>query len=87
MEYPDRKHPARKVAADIKGRFRRTLTAIAARMGAKRPERLGDALLLLLEGAYSSGQLFGPGGPARDLVAAADALIESYLPRISRGES
>lgn len=84
VEYPDRKHPARKVAADIKGRFRKTLAAIAGRMGAKRPERLGDALLLLLEGVYSSGQLFGPGGPARELVAAADVLIDSYVRQASR---
>lgn len=79
VEYPDRKHPARKVAADIKRRFRIKLTALAAAMGAKKPDRLGDALLLLLEGVYASGQLFGPGGPARVIVEASDALIDSHL--------
>jgi AcrR family transcriptional regulator len=79
VEYPDRKHPARKVASDIKGRFRKRLTGLAASMGAKKPDRLGDALLLLFEGVYASGQLFGSGGPARVLVEAADAMIDSYL--------
>ncbi len=63
VEYPDRDHPARKVASDIKKRFRARLTALAAALGAEKPDRLGDALLLLFEGVYTSGQLFGPGGP------------------------
>jgi AcrR family transcriptional regulator len=79
VEYPARKHPARKVAMGIKARFRAKLTALAANLGAKRPDRLGDALLLLLEGVYASGQLFGPGGPARMVIDAADALIEAHL--------
>lgn len=81
VEYPDRKHPARKVASDIKSRFRARLTALAASMGARRPDRLGDALLLLLEGVYASGQLFGSGGPARVVIEAADALIDSHTAR------
>jgi accessory colonization factor AcfC len=48
-------------------------------MDAKRPDALADALLLVLEGAYSTGQLFGPGGPARNLVEVADRLIAVYL--------
>lgn len=81
VEYPDRKHPARKVASDIKSRFRLRLTALARRMGAQKPDRLGDALLLLFEGVYASGQLFGAGGPARVVIEAADALVDSYLKR------
>ena len=81
VEYPDRKHPARKVASDIKGRFRARLTALAASMGARKPDRLGDALMLLFEGVYASGQLFGAGGPARVVIEAADALIDSHLER------
>jgi AcrR family transcriptional regulator len=81
VEYPDRKHPARKVASDIKGRFRLRLTALAGRIGARKPDRLGDALLLLFEGVYASGQLFGAGGPARVVIEAADALIDAHLKR------
>jgi len=81
VEYPDRKHPARKVANDIKTRFRARLTALAASLGAAKPDRLGDALLLLLEGVYASGQLFGAGGPARVVIEAADDLIDAHLKR------
>ncbi|MEJ1968509.1 MAG: TetR/AcrR family transcriptional regulator [Rhizomicrobium sp.] len=80
IEYPDRRHPARQVASDIKGKFRRRLAALAAAMGARRPDRLGDALVLLFEGVYASGQMFGAGGPARVLLDAADAMIDAHLP-------
>jgi AcrR family transcriptional regulator len=79
VEYPDRKHPARKVSADIKTRFRAKLAALAKAMGADEPDRLGDALMLLLEGVYASGQIFGVGGPARVVIETADAVIESHL--------
>jgi AcrR family transcriptional regulator len=79
VEYPDRRHPARKVANDIKDRLRARLAALAAAMGAQRPDRLGDALMLLFEGVYASGQLFGAGGPARVVLEAADAMIDSHL--------
>ena len=81
VEYPDRRHPARKVASDIKSRFRARLAALAAATGARDPDRLGDALMLLFEGVYASGQLFGAGGPARVVVEVVDALIDSHLPR------
>lgn len=77
VEYPERKNPARLVAAANKREFRAKLRKAAAAMGAKEPDMLGDALLLLIEGAYVSGQLFGPDGPARVVANAADALIES----------
>jgi len=83
VEYPDRRHPARKIASDIKSRFRQRLVGLAQAMGAGAPDRLGDALLLLLEGVYASGQLFKAGGPARVTIEAADALIDHYLPRKS----
>ncbi len=79
IEYPDRKHPARKVAMDIKKRFRARLAAVAKAMGAKTPDRLGDALMLLFEGVYVSGQIFGAGGPARTVIDAADMLIDGHL--------
>jgi AcrR family transcriptional regulator len=79
VEYPDKRHPARKVSANIKTRFRAKLRDAAAAMGARAPDDLGDALMLLLEGVYSSGQLFGEGGPARVVIEAADAVIDRYL--------
>ena len=41
---------------------------MAKRMGAQDPKALGDGLLLLIEGTFASGQLFGKAGPARSLV-------------------
>jgi len=79
VEYPDKRHPARKVSSHIKTRFRAKLRDAAAAMGAREPDRLGDALMLLLEGVYASGQLFGEDGPARVVIDAADAVIDRYL--------
>jgi AcrR family transcriptional regulator len=78
VEYPERKHPARLVAAANKREFREKLKAAATAMGAREPALLADGLLLLIEGAYASGQLFGRDGPARVVADAADALIESF---------
>ena len=61
---PNADHPARLVGEANKRELRRRLRAMAAEMGAADPDTLGDGLLLLIEGAYISGQLFGAGGPA-----------------------
>ncbi len=79
VEYPEPGHPARLVAEANKHALRRRLAEMAAEMGAADPETLGDGLLLLIEGAYVSGQLFGKGGPARAVAAVADRLIAASL--------
>jgi AcrR family transcriptional regulator len=81
VEYPNRKHPARKAANIIKKRFREKLTALARAMGAHKPERLGDALMLLIEGVFTSGQLFGATGPARVVAETAGIVIDHHLKR------
>jgi AcrR family transcriptional regulator len=75
VEYPEAGHPARLVAEENKRALRRRLTAMAAEMGAVEPEALGDGLLLLIEGAFVSGQLFGQDSPARSVADIADKLI------------
>jgi AcrR family transcriptional regulator len=77
IEFPAPDHPGRRVAEANKQELRRRLRALAAETGAGTPDRLGDQLLLLLEGAYVSSQTFGPEGPAAAMVAAAEALIET----------
>jgi AcrR family transcriptional regulator len=79
VEYPEPDHPARAVAVAHKAELRRRLAAMAAEMGAADPEALGDGLLLLLEGAFVSSQLFGEGGPAGRVAQMADKLIEVHL--------
>ncbi len=75
VEYPEPDHPARLVAIDNKRNLRQRLRDLAREMGADDPDQLGDGLLLLLEGTYSSGQLFGAGGPAVNLASIAEKLI------------
>ena len=79
VEYPERDHPARIVSEENKRELRRRLRAMAHEMGAKDAETLGDGLLLLIEGAYISGQLFGKGGPAASVAKNADLLIGASL--------
>lgn len=79
VEYPEPGHPARTVGEQNKRELRRRLRAMAAAMGAADPDMLGDGLLLLIEGAYISGQLFGPGGPAASVARNAELLIEANL--------
>jgi AcrR family transcriptional regulator len=79
VEYPEVNHPARLVGEANKRELRRRLRAMATEMGAADPDMLGDGLLLLIEGAYISGQLFGPGGPAASVAENADRLIAASL--------
>jgi hypothetical protein len=52
---------------------------MARGMGATDPQALGDGLLLLLEGAFVSSQLFHEGGPAGQLAQAAGRLIDAWV--------
>ena len=47
-------------------------------MDARKPKKLADSLLLLIEGAFVSSQIFGPDGPAAAARGAAEALIEAH---------
>lgn len=79
VEYPEPDHPARLVSEENKKELRRRLRGMAAEMGARDPDKLGDGLLLLIEGAYISAQLFGPGGPSKAVAKNADLLIDASL--------
>lgn len=74
-EFPDRDHPARKVAAAHKRELRRRLEDIAARLGVERPDELGGVLSLLINGAFVSSQVLSPGEATRLLRGSAQALI------------
>src|SRR5918992_4753619 len=77
-EFPERDHPARKVAVAHKRELRRRLEGIAARLVVQHPDELGGQLSLLINGAFVSSQVLSPGeatqllrGSARALIAAA----------------
>lgn len=79
IEYPEREHPAHKVAVESKRSLRKRLRELCRAMGTRDAETLADGLLLLIEGSYVSGQAFGRGGPAKALGKAARTLIEASL--------
>lgn len=79
VEYPAADNPARHVARAHKLELRRRLRMMAREMGAGDPDKLGDGLLLLLEGTYASGQLFGNDGPATALAEIAERLIDASI--------
>ena len=77
-ESPDRSHPGHRVAEANKREMRHRFIGIAEALAVPQPKRLGDGLLLLAEGAYTISQtLGGPKGPGKEIVAAAEALVEA----------
>jgi AcrR family transcriptional regulator len=81
LEYPAHDHPARLVSEDHKKRLRARLTEMAKGMGAKRPQTLADGLLLVIEGVFVTGQLFGDRGPAMHAAEIAEMMIEASRAR------
>jgi hypothetical protein len=80
------------IAALVRGfkdEIRKRLRRLAREMGARDPDELGDALMLLMEGGYYTRLAFcTEGGPMVAASAAARALIQAYLParlRVARG--
>lgn len=79
VEYPDRDHAGRAVAQVHKQDLRARLRAKAVEMGASDPGALGDAMMLLVEGVFTSSQMFDDDDkPALAAVGAVKALIEVY---------
>jgi hypothetical protein len=78
VEYPARDNPARRVAETHKRAFRKRLRELAAAMGARQPTVPGDALLLLIEGIYVTGQQ-SEDGPAQSALATAKLLIDASV--------
>lgn len=74
-EFPEADHPARAVAVAHKTELRRRLKGIAERLGAKRPDDLALQLTLLINGAFVSTPIFGPGEATPALLATARALV------------
>lgn len=81
VEYPDRQHAGRKVSQEHKQLLRQRLRAKAGEMGASDPGAMGDAMMLLVEGVFTSSQMFdGDDKPAKAVVGAVKALIAAYCP-------
>jgi len=79
VELTDAKHPGRLVVMAHKADIRKRFRALCREMKARNPEQLGDALMLLMEGAYISRLVFGANGPVQSVSKAAKVLIEDQL--------
>ncbi|WP_240954065.1 TetR/AcrR family transcriptional regulator [Solimonas marina] len=82
VELRDTPHPAHALIAAHKAEVRRRLTALAAAAGARDPQALGDALLLLLDGGASLHLLFGDSGcdaPLAGVTGSVRALLDAQL--------
>ena len=68
-----------------KEKVRKRLQDMARAMDARDPERLGDALMLLLDGGYFTRLIFPLGsGPISAALPAVRALIDAHLPPHTR---
>ncbi|MFW6040019.1 MAG: TetR/AcrR family transcriptional regulator [Gemmatimonadota bacterium] len=76
-EFADADHPAREVAAAHKREMRRRLKDLAEQLGVPRPDELAGQLSLVINGAFVSSQILGPGEAAPLLRRMAWALVEA----------
>jgi AcrR family transcriptional regulator len=76
-EFPDREHPGTAIACANKREMRERLRAIARAVGARNPQRLGDQLALLIDGAYGHAVTLGPDGLKRELIDTATVLVDA----------
>jgi AcrR family transcriptional regulator len=78
VEITEPDHPARPVVEKFKAEMRRRFRELAHAMGAREPNALGDALMLLWEGSYLTRLTLGQHGPVQGAARAARALIAAY---------
>jgi AcrR family transcriptional regulator len=78
VEITEPDHPARPVIEKYKADMQRRFRKLALDMHAREPDQLGDALMLLWEGAYLTCVTMGQNGPVQGAAKAARALIAAY---------
>lgn len=78
VEYPEPAHAGRRVVVAHKSRVRKRLREIAKAMDARKPRKLADSLMLLIEGAFICRQIFGADGPTDAARSAAETLIAAH---------
>ncbi|MEW5683723.1 MAG: TetR/AcrR family transcriptional regulator [Pseudomonadota bacterium] len=87
VEYPAAGHPGRIVSVEHKQGLRDRLREMTKAMDARKPKKLADALLLLIEGVYVTSQLFDADGPAMAARGAAEALIDAHTRKADKAEA
>src|SRR5882724_7976819 len=74
-EFPEAGHLGRQAALKHYAELRRRLLALCRGVKARKPKQLADQLLLLIEGAYTTGGILGHRDAVRSVTAAASELI------------
>jgi AcrR family transcriptional regulator len=81
VEIPEDNQRLGDIVHKYKNEIRRRLRKFAREMGAREPESLGDALMLLMEGSYYTRLTFpGNTGPVTAIPKAARTLIDAHMP-------
>jgi AcrR family transcriptional regulator len=81
VEIADEEDVLSQMVRHFKQDVRRRLRNMAQELGARDPEALGDALMLLMDGSYFTRLVFpGTSGPIAALMPAVRTLIASQLP-------
>jgi AcrR family transcriptional regulator len=76
-EFPEAGHLGRQAALGHYHELRRRLLVLCRRLKAAKPKQLADHLLLLIEGAYTTGGILGYRDAAKSVTKAAAELIRS----------
>lgn len=83
-EFPDPGGAGHATALAHKETVRTRLRQMAAGASAPDPLRLGDSLLVLMEGALVAARMYGPDNPATGIGATARSLIDAALLGVRR---
>ncbi|MEV6640368.1 TetR/AcrR family transcriptional regulator [Amycolatopsis sp. NPDC051371] len=75
-EFPERRHPAHRVAVDHLVRARTQLRELAAETSAADPQRLADRVMVIIDGLYANGPIFGDDA-AKAAVAFAEDVVRA----------
>ena len=86
-EFPEVEHINHKAALAHKNQVLDRLTQLARDAGLLNPRQLAQQLLLLMDGAWVSARMYGTNGPATEVTAAAQALIEGHNARPVKGKA
>jgi AcrR family transcriptional regulator len=80
-EYPEADYAGHQVALEHKESVRQRFSQLALEAGARQPEMLANALVLLMDGAYIAARMYGasPDNPATVVSQAAQHLIDAQL--------
>jgi AcrR family transcriptional regulator len=79
-EYPEQDYAGHQVALAHKQSVLARFAQLARAGGARQPEALANALLLLMDGAYMAARMFGaaPDNPASAVAEAAQQLVDAH---------